>query len=84
MAVERVQAVQEVFLRHLQDHKVPVTMFLKNGIKLQGYVTAFDSFCVLLTRDGQSQIIYKQAISTIHPLPPIRLFDAAEEVRKPS
>ena len=57
MAVERVQAVQEVFLRHLQVHKVPVTMFLKNGIKLQGYVTAFDSFCVLLTRDGQSQII---------------------------
>jgi host factor-I protein len=59
-------------------------MFLKSGIKLQGYVTAFDSFCVLLTRDGQSQIIYKQAISTIQPLPPIQLFEAAEEVRKPS
>ncbi len=84
MAVERVQAVQEVFLRHIQDQRVPVTMFLKNGIKLQGYLTAFDSFCVLLTREGQSQIIYKQAISTIQPLPPIQLFDGAVEVEKPS
>ena len=79
MGVERVQAV---FLRHLQDHKVPVTMFLKNGIKLQGYVTSFDRFCVMLTRDRQSQIIYKQAISTIHPLPPIQLFDGAGEAGK--
>jgi RNA chaperone Hfq len=78
MAVERTQPVQEVFLRHLQDHKVPVTMFLKNGIKLQGYVTAFDSFCILLTRDGQSQIIYKQAISTIHPLPAIQLVEGSQ------
>ena len=75
MPVER---VQDVFLRHLQDHKVPVTMFLKNGIKLQGYVTAFDSFCILLTRDGQSQIIYKQAISTIHPLPSIQLVEGSQ------
>jgi host factor-I protein len=84
MALERTQPVQDVFLRHIQDHKVPVTMFLKNGIKLQGYVTAFDSFCILLTRDGQSQIIYKQAISTIHPLPPIQLFNEAEEAGKAS
>ena len=84
MAVERVQAVQDVFLRHLQDHKVPVTMFLVNGIKLQGYVTSFDNFCLLLTRDRQSQLVYKHAISSIQPLPPIRLFEGAEEVRKPS
>ena len=61
-----------------------MTMILANGVKLQGYVTAFDSFCVLLTRDSQSQIIYKQAISTIQPLSPIQLLDGAEEVRKPS
>ncbi len=78
MPVERVQAVQDVFLRHLQDHKVPVTMFLKNGIKLQGYVTSFDNFCLLLTRDGQSQIIYKHAVSSIQPLPPIQLFEAGQ------
>ena len=82
MAVERVQAVQDVFLRHLQDHRVPVTMFLKNGIKLQGYVASFDSFCVLLTRDDQPQIIYKHAISSIQPLPPIQLFDGAGEAGK--
>jgi host factor-I protein len=78
MAVERVQPVQEVFLRHLRDQRVPVTMFLVNGIKLQGYVTAFDSFCILLTRDGQSQIIYKQAISTVHPLPAIQLVEGSQ------
>jgi host factor-I protein len=53
-------------------------MFLKNGIKLQGYVTAFDSFCIMLTRDGQSQIIYKHAISSIQPLPPVQLFDGGQ------
>ena len=84
MPVERAQPVQDVFLRHLQDHRVPVTMFLVNGIKLQGYVMAFDSFCVLLTRDNQSQIIYKHAISTIQPLPPIRLLEGAEEARSSS
>ena len=78
MAVDRVQPVQEVFLRHLQDRKVSVTMFLVSGIKLQGYVTAFDSFCVLLARDGQSQLVYKHAISSIQPLPAIQLFDEAE------
>ncbi len=84
MALERTRPVQDVFLRHLQDNKVPVTMFLKNGIKLQGHVASFDSFCVLLTRDGQSQIIYKHAISSIQPLSPIQLFDRAEEAGKPS
>ena len=84
MAIEPGQPVQDVFLQHLQERGIPVTMFLKSGIKLQGYVTAFDRFCVLLTRDGQSQIIYKQAISTIHPLPPIQLFDGAGEAGKPS
>ena len=84
MAVERVQAVQDVFLRHLQDHKVPVTMFLVNGIKLQGYVTSFDNFCLLLTRDRQSQLVYKHAISSIQPLPPIQLFDGAGDAGRPS
>jgi host factor-I protein len=79
MAVERVQPVQDVFLRHLQDRKVPVTMFLKNGIKLQGSVILFDSFCVLLARGAQSQLVYKHAISSIDPLPPIQLLDRGEE-----
>jgi host factor-I protein len=73
VAVERTQPVQDVFLKHLQEQSIPVTMFLKNGIKLQGYVTSFDSFCVLLTRDAQSQLVYKHAISSVDPIHPIQL-----------
>ena len=47
--------------------KTPLTIFLVNGVKLQGIVTWFDNFCVLLRRDGQSQLVYKHAISTIMP-----------------
>jgi host factor-I protein len=67
------QPVQNVFLLHLQERTIPVTMFLVNGIKLQGDVTSFDSFCVLLTRGAQSQLVYKHAISSIDPLPSSQL-----------
>ena len=55
------------------------TIFLVNGVKLQGVVTWFDNFCVLLRRDGHSQLVYKHAISTIMPGHPIQLFEGAEE-----
>ena len=61
--------LQDVFLNHLRRTKVPVTMFLVKGVKLQGIITWFDNFSVLLRRDGQSQLIYKHAISTIMPGP---------------
>jgi host factor-I protein len=48
-------------------------------VKLQGVVTWFDNFCVLLRRDGHSQLVYKHAISTIMPGHPIQLFEGAEE-----
>jgi host factor-I protein len=67
MAAEHPQALQDTFLDHVRQHKVPVTVFLANGIRLQGYVTRFDSYSVLLVRDGQAQLIYKHAISTIMP-----------------
>ncbi len=57
----------------------PLTIFLVNGVKLQGVVTWFDNFCVLLRRDGHSQLVYKHAISTIMPGHPIQLFEGAEE-----
>ncbi len=79
MAVERVQPVQEVFLRHLQDHRVPVTMFLVNGIKLQGQITWFDSFTVELVRGNSSQLVYKHAISAINPAEPVRLTVPTDE-----
>jgi len=65
--------LQSVFLEYLRENSVPTTMFLVNGVKLQGFVTAFDNFCVLLTRDRQSQLVYKHAISAVNPLPPVRL-----------
>ena len=59
--------LQDIFLNTLRKHKTPVTMFLVKGVKLQGIITWFDNFSVLLRRDGQSQLIYKHAISTVMP-----------------
>jgi len=73
MAAEKSQNVQDVFLNHIRKNKVPVTVFLVNGVKLQGIVTWFDNFCVLLRRDAHSQLVYKHAISTIMPSQPIHL-----------
>ncbi|MGN6819044.1 MAG: RNA chaperone Hfq [Sphingomonas sp.] len=64
-------SLQDLFLNALRKSKTPVTMFLVKGVKLQGIVTWFDNFSVLLRRDGQSQLIYKHAISTIMPSNPI-------------
>jgi len=59
--------LQDAFLNLLRKNKIPVTMFLVKGVKLQGIVTWFDNFSILLRRDGQSQLVYKHAISTIMP-----------------
>ncbi|TAD76991.1 MAG: RNA chaperone Hfq [Sphingomonadales bacterium] len=59
--------LQDAFLNLLRKSKIPVTMFLVKGVKLQGIVTWFDNFSILLRRDGQSQLVYKHAISTIMP-----------------
>ena len=69
------QNLQDVFLNHLRKNKIPVTMFLVKGVKLQGIVTWFDNFSVLLRRDGQSQLVYKHAISTIMPSAPVQLYE---------
>ena len=75
MAQEKQQNLQDTFLNHLRKTKVPVTVFLVNGVKLQGIITWFDNFSMLLRRDGVSQLVYKHAISTIMPGGPISLFD---------
>ena len=72
---EKAQNVQDVFLNHLRKNKTPVTIFLVTGVNLQGIVTWFDNFSVLLRRDGHSQLVYKHAISTIMPVTPVQLFD---------
>lgn len=75
MANEKAQNVQDVFLNHVRKNKTPVTVFLVNGVKLQGIITWFDNFSVLLRRDGHTQLVYKHAISTVMPGAPIQLFD---------
>jgi host factor-I protein len=74
---EKSQNVQDVFLNHVRKSKTPVTVFLVNGVKLQGIITWFDNFSVLLRRDGHTQLVYKHAISTVMPGAPIMLFDPA-------
>jgi host factor-I protein len=78
VANEKSQNVQDVFLNHVRKNKTPVTVFLVNGVKLQGIITWFDNFSVLLRRDGHTQLVYKHAISTVMPGAPIQLFDAAK------
>lgn len=78
MATEKTQNVQDVFLNHVRKSKTPVTVFLVNGVKLQGIITWFDNFSVLLRRDGHTQLVYKHAISTVMPGAPISLFDGVK------
>jgi host factor-I protein len=74
MAADK-QNLQDAFLNSVRKSKISVTIFLINGVKLQGVITWFDSFCVLLRRDGQSQLVYKSAISTIMPSQPVSLYE---------
>lgn len=60
--------VQQQFLAHVQQREEPVTVFLVNGVKLQGVITRFDARTVLLRRDGHVQLVYKHAVSTIMPV----------------
>ena len=78
MATEKTQNVQDVFLNHVRKNKTAVTVFLVNGVKLQGIITWIDNFSVLLRRDGHTQLVYKHAISTVMPGAPIQLFDGVK------
>ena len=75
---ERSQNLQDLFLNSVRKSKNPLTIFLINGVKLTGVVTSFDNFCVLLRRDGHSQLVYKHAISTIMPSQPVQMFDGED------
>ena len=74
-------SLQDTFLNSVRKNKNPVTLFLVNGVKLQGVITWFDNFSVLLRREGTVQLVYKHAISTIMPSLPIDLLgEDSEEV----
>ena len=79
MPNEKKQNLQDTFLNSVRRSKTPLTIFLVNGVKLQGVVSWFDNFCVLLRRDGQSQLVYKHAISTIMPAQPVQLYEPSAD-----
>lgn len=75
MMHERSQNIQDVFLNKLRKGKIPVTIFLSNGVKLQGNISGFDNFSVLLRRGPQVQLVYKHTIATVVPAAPVSLHD---------
>lgn len=74
MAAEKNQNIQDVFLNTLRKEKVPVTVYLTSGVKLQGNISGFDNFSVVLRRSPQVQLVYKHAIATVVPSSPISLY----------
>lgn len=75
MAAEKSQNIQDVFLNTVRKKKIPVTIFLSNGVKLQGNITGFDNFSVLLRRGPQVQLVYKHTIATVVPSAPVTLHE---------
>ena len=80
---EKHQNIQDVFLNKLRKGKVPITIFLSSGVKLQGAVGGFDNFCVVLRRGPQVQLVYKHSIATIVPGAPVLLYDGEDENGEP-
>jgi host factor-I protein len=77
MSAQSTEALQGMFLNHVRDNRVEVTIFLANGIRLQGQIRSFDNFTVQPVRGNGTQIVYKHAISAIHPTGLVQLIDPA-------
>lgn len=73
MANDKSQNIQDIFLNSLRKKRVPVTVFLSSGVKLQGNITGFDNFCIVLRRGPQVQLVYKHTIATVVPSVPFSL-----------
>ncbi len=71
--------IQDYFLNQARKDKVPLTIFLMNGVQMKGQVNGFDNFVVVLDSDGRQQMVYKHAISTIIPLHRVDLSSAGAE-----
>ena len=76
--MKKSQGLQDPFLNQLRKEHIPVSIFLVNGIKLQGHVEAFDQYVVVL-KNAVSQMIYKHAISTVVPARPVRIPTVVED-----
>ena len=79
MTSDKSRNLQEVFLNNVRKSHVAVTVFLVNGVKLQGIITWFDNFSILLKRDQHVQLVYKHAISTVMPSLPLDLMGEETE-----
>ncbi|MPR12830.1 RNA chaperone Hfq [Microvirga tunisiensis] len=75
MAAQSTATLQDIFLEYLRDHGIEVTMFLVNGIRLQGHIGSFDRFAIQLVRGNSSQLVYKHTVTAINPVEAIQLFD---------
>jgi host factor-I protein len=75
LATATTPSLQDLFLTHLRDNRVEVTVFLANGIRLQGQIRSFDNYTVQLARGSSSQVVFKHAICAINPAQPIELTD---------
>ena len=71
--MDKTQNLQDAFLNTARREHISVTVFLINGVKLQGLITWFDNYSILLKREGHIQLIYKHAVSTIMPATTIDL-----------
>ena len=72
---EKIINIQDAFLNYMRKNKVPVTIFLLNGVKLSGIISCFDQGSIVIKREGYTQLIYKHAISTFSPHGSISVFD---------
>jgi host factor-I protein len=72
---ERIINIQDAFLNYIRKNKVPVTVFLLNGVKISGVISCFDQSSIVVKREGYTQLVYKHAISTFSPHGPISVFD---------
>ncbi len=79
--MDKAQKIQEPFLNALRKERIPVSIFMKNGIKLQGTIESFDQFVVML-KNVSTQVVFKHAISTVVPSRNVRLPVEGEEAAK--
>jgi host factor-I protein len=84
MPKDSIQRLQDTFLDHLRRRKTPVTIFLVNGVRLQGIVTGFDAFCVFLQQGQEQQIVYKHSITTTVPAYAVDLREDPDTAPQPT
>ena len=80
--MNKILNLQYVFLNQARKDKIPVTIYLTNGFQFKGMVRGFDNYIVILDCDGKQNLVYKHAISTIIPVKPIPILDAAEKAEQ--